>query len=158
MKTLAEKQRLRKKLLEACIAKQQLLIDDFKDRIKALTETHGLGNEESYDNQVVASNSATVLEINALNDLLEFANRELEILQSLVASQDVIRDRVAPGAIVVTNYDTFFVCASIEEFHAAGHTYVGISTSSPIYRAMEGKCRGEAFIFQKIVYKIEEVF
>lgn len=73
MITATEKQGLRKKLIEACIAKQQFLIDDFKDRIKTLTESHGLGNEESYDNDVVANNSANVSEINTLNHLLEFA-------------------------------------------------------------------------------------
>lgn len=158
MTTLAEKQKLRRKLLDACIAKQQFLIDDFKDRIKGLTETQGLGNEESYDNQVVASNSATALEINTLNDLLEFANRELEMLQSLGASQDVIRDRVAPGAVVFTNHRTFFISASLEEFHVGGHTYVGISTSSPLYRAMEGKSKGATFFLQGVGYKIKEIF
>lgn len=43
MITVIEKQGLRKKLIDACIAKQQFLIDDFKDRIKALTESRGLG-------------------------------------------------------------------------------------------------------------------
>ncbi len=158
MITTVEKQGLRKKLIDACIAKQQFLIDDFKERIKALTETEGLGNEESFDNSDVAGNSAKVPEINTLNDLLTFANTELELLENLRITQDVDREYVSPGAIVVTNHHTFFVSASLEKFTVRGHLYVGISTSSPIYQVMHGKRRGDAFVFNGIQYKIRDVF
>lgn len=158
MITVIEKQGLRKKLIDACIAKQQFLIDDFKDRIKALTESRGLGNEESYDNDLVANNSINASEINSLNDLLEFANSELRILENLKVSQELIRNRVAPGAIVVTNHRTIFVSASLEQFRVEEHTYVGISTSSPLYRAMEGRLKGETFAFNGTEYKIKDVF
>ena len=41
MITAIDKQGLRKKLIDACVAKQQFLIDDFKGRIKTLTESQG---------------------------------------------------------------------------------------------------------------------
>lgn len=158
MITAIDKQGLRKKLIDACVAKQQFLIDDFKGRIKTLTESQGLGNEESYDNDVVANNSINVSEINTLNHLLEFANSELRILENLKVSQELIRNRVAPGAIVVTNHRTLFVSASLEQFRVDGHTYVGISTSSPLYLAMEGRQKGDTFTFKGTEYKIKDVF
>lgn len=153
-----EKQGLRKQLTDACIAKQQFLIDDFKQRIKVLTELPGLGNEEEYDNDAAAKNAANVSEINTLNDLLEFANSELRILDNLKQTEEITRNRVSPGAIVVTNQCTFFVSASLEQFHVEGRTYVGISTSSPLYRAMEGKLKGATFVFKGIEYEIKDVF
>lgn len=157
MITTTEKHGLRKKLLDACIEKQQFLIDDFKGRITALTEAQGIGNEESYDNDIVADNSARTSEINELNKLLEFANDELRVLQSIKRTEHIIREQVAAGAIVVTNRCTFFISASLENFQVDGHSYVGISTSSPIYHAMEGRTKGDAFTFRKVEYKIKEV-
>ena len=107
---------LRSKLLSACINKQQLLIDDFKQRIKALTETEGLGNEELYDNSDVAAGSQKTLEINTINSLLEFAETELLVLETIRQTLDTKRESVSLGAIVVTNYNTFFISASLEQF------------------------------------------
>ncbi|HEY9486950.1 MAG TPA: hypothetical protein VIQ51_01380 [Chryseosolibacter sp.] len=87
---------LGKKLLDACTEKQQFLIDDFKGRIKALTESDGIGNEDSFDNQDVASNTTRVSEINTLNNLLEFAHNELEMLENLKTTEGLDRDHVAP--------------------------------------------------------------
>lgn len=157
MTTSIETPELRKKLIDACIAKQQLLINNFKDRIKTLTENEGLGNEESYGSEDTASNSAKAAEINALNNQLEFANRELELLESLRATQHVTRNRVALGAIVATNLHTFFVSASLENFEVNGRPYVGISTQSPIYQAMEGKSAGETFTFKGTRYEIRAI-
>lgn len=149
---------LRKKLLDACIAKQLFLIADFKERIKALTESEGIGNEESFDNQDVASNTVRVSEINTLNDLLQFANDELEILEKLKTTQDIDRDRVVPGAIVVTNHCTFFISASIEKFIVEGHVYIGISTNSPMFKKMEEKSKGDTFSFKGLRYRIKDIF
>jgi hypothetical protein len=158
MITAIEKQALPKKLLHACIAKQQFLIDDFKGRIKTLTEVQGLGNEESYDSEDTANNSAKATEINELNNLLEFANSELGILENLKTRLTFPIDRVALGAIVVTNLHTFFVSASLERFQVEGNIYVGISTSSPIYQLMDGKLKGQTFTFKGTEYKIKDVF
>lgn len=158
MITTVKPKGLRKKLLDACTAKQLLLIDDFKERINALTESEGIGNEESFDNQDVAGNTVRVSEINTLNDLLQFANDELAILENLKKTQDVYRDRVVAGAIVVTNHHTFFISASIENFFVEGHVYIGISTNSPIFKKMEGKSKGDTFSFKELNYTIKDIF
>lgn len=158
MITAIEKQGLRKKLLDACIVKQQFLIDDFKGRIRTLTEAQGIGNEESYDSEDTANNSAKATEINELNNLLEFANSELATLENLKTHLTLPLDLVALGAIVATNHHTFFVSASLERFQVEGRIYVGISTSSPIYQAMEGKSKGQTFTFKGRKYKINDVF
>jgi len=158
MITITKNEGRRKKLLDACIAKQQFLINDFKDRIKALTGNEGIGNEESFDNQDVADNITRASEINTLNNLLEFANKELEILENLRITQDVDRTHVTPGAIVITNHHTFFVSASLEEFSVDGQIYVGISTDSPIYKAMKGRAKNDSFSFKGLKYTIKDIF
>ncbi|SKC83454.1 hypothetical protein SAMN05660236_4460 [Ohtaekwangia koreensis] len=149
---------MRKKILDACVARQQILIDDFKERIKELTAGQQTNHDESYDQKDLAFNSMQTTEVNALNKELEFANAELDILRILHLSEDVARDHVAPGAVVVTNHHTFFISASLEKFTVDGHLYIGISTSSPLYKAMEGKTKGETFSYSHIAYKIKDIF
>jgi hypothetical protein len=149
---------LRRKMLDACVTKQQALIDDFKKRIKALMESDGLGNEESYDNTDLATNSQKIPEINALNEALEFANKELELLESLKNTLDLIRNKAMLGAVVVTNHNIFSITVSIEKFEVDGDTYVGVSVQSPIFHAMSGKRKGESFTFKRKTYKIKDIF
>jgi hypothetical protein len=158
MITAIEKPELRRKLLDASIAKQKFLINDFNERIKSLTNVEGLGNEELYDNTDIAANSVKAAEINTLNGLLEFANTELALLENLKITQDLERDHVGLGAVVETNHYIFFISASVEKFEVDGQTYVGISTQSPIYVAMENKVKGDGFTYKGIKYRIKDIF
>ena len=148
---------LKRKMLDACVIKQQRLISDFTSRIKALTETQGLGNEESFDNSEQAANTLKTAEINALNQLLEFANAELALLKSL-KEQDTRTENAGIGSVVVTNRNTFLVSASIEGFEVDGKSYTGISTQSPLFQAMKGKRAGGTFSYKGITYTIQDIF
>lgn len=149
---------IEKKLLDACILKQQRLIDDFSARIRSLTETAGLGNEEPYDNTELAIQAARIPEINTLNELLEFANSEMDVLTNLKMTVDVAHDKAVLGSVVVTKSDTFFICASIEGFEVDGEKYVGISTHSPVFQAMSGKSKGDTFSLKRKKYTITDIF
>lgn len=158
MVTPLEKTELKKKMLDACIAKQQSLIGDFSDRIRSLTETSGLGNEESYDNSESAANAQRISEINTLNELLEFANGELELLQNLKMTADTVSDEAVLGAVVVTDTMTFLISASIEEFEADGNKCFGISAHSPLFQAMYRKRKGETFNYGGKQYTIKDIY
>lgn len=153
-----EKKQLRAKLVDACIVKQLALINDFKERINSLTEAEGLGNEEHYDSTDQITNSQKAIEINALNELLEFATSELELLEIIKSTQHMERDRPALGAIIDTNRGTFFISASLEQFVVAGTKFIGLSTKSPLYSAMDGKKKGNSFSFKGNHYKIKDIF
>lgn len=158
MTTSIEKSELKKKMLAACIAKQQSLIKDFRERIKSLTEAEGLGNEEYYDDSELSIQSSRVSEINTLNQLLEFANHEMELLENLKITHDVIHDRAVVGAVVVTDNKTFYISASIESFSVDGQPYLGISAHSPLFQAMSGKRKGDSFSFKGKHYRITDIF
>lgn len=154
----SNKIRLREKLVDACIAKQQFLINDFRERINALTEPDGLGNEELYDSTDQSSSSQKVIEINTLNELLEFAKAELELLEIIKSTQQMERDRPSLGAIIDTNRGTFFISTSLEQFAVGGSTFIGISTKSPLYSAMEEKKKGGSFYYKGTQYKIKDIY
>jgi hypothetical protein len=158
MRTTVEESELKKKILRACMEKQRLLIGDFKARINSLTKTEGLGNEESYDNSELAGEQSKIAEINTLNALLEFANREMELLENMKLMPTVIQEKAVLGAVVVTTLNTFFISASIEFVEVEGQRYFGISTHSPLFLAMSGKAKGDNFAYKGKHYQINDIF
>lgn len=144
-------------MLSACIARQQSLMDDFKERINFLL-TEDSNADDEHDNNRMAQDALRLAELNMLNDTLAFARQEMTILQQLKFLEDMAHDRVKLGAVVVTDKQTFFVCVSIEQFTVDGKTYVGISTSSPLFHAMRGRQEGDTFAYKGTLYHIEEIF
>lgn len=154
----SEKNQLRKKIIDMSIARQQLVIHDFKIRIKQLTETEGLGNEEAYDNTEQGNNSLKAIEINTLNKALESVIQELELLENLKIAPETNHDTISLGAIVVTNHLNLFVSIGMEEFLLEGQKFLGISTASPMFKEMKGKHKGESFQCKGINYTIIDIF
>lgn len=68
-----------------------------------------------------------------------------------------LTDRVAPGAIVSFNDRHFVVCVSTTRFDVDGATYMGISTGSPIYKAMAGLQAGDSFSLNGQDIEIQDV-
>ncbi len=149
---------LKKKMLEACKAKQQSLIDNFKSRSKTLLESIGLGNEEQCDNIELSQKAQASDEVNSLNEALGLANEEMDVLQYLKSLQEKKHTQVEPGAVVVTNKNTFFISVSIEQFIVDGETDIGLSTKSPLYLAMKGLTKGHKFHCNGVNYKITDIF
>jgi hypothetical protein len=158
MITTIDKSALKAQLIEACLHKQLALINDFKSRVNELLETEGLGNEEAYDNDQLASNTQRTVEVNAMNEALLFANAELRVLQQLKNAPTLPFEQAELGAVVVTNLNTFFVAISTEQFEVNGTKYIGLSGYSPLFRAMEGKSKGQKFSYQGITYHIQDLF
>lgn len=67
----------------------------------------GLGNEE--DDNELSQKPRTSEEINSLNEGRSLASEEMTILQSLGSSRSAHQTSASPGAVVVTNRDTFLV-------------------------------------------------
>jgi hypothetical protein len=158
MITSTEKSTLKKRMLDVCIAKQESLIADFKERIKSLLESGPLGNEESYDNNELSQQAQKNDELEMLNKNLQFANDELKVLQQLDARPDRIFMSISPGAAVVTNTRTFFVGVSTEQFQVDGDSFIGLSTKSPLYGVMKDKKKGQKFSYEGTTYKIIDVY
>lgn len=155
---ITDKHKLRKKILDACIQKQQSLIDDFNLRIKAVLDTQGLGNEEEYDNHEASQKSQASEEVSALNEALSLANEEMSFLQRLKDSENNLHTIAGPGAIVSTDKAIFFISVSIEKFSVDGETFFGISTRSPLYLAMKGLSERSLFLYNGSIYKITDIF
>lgn len=149
---------LKQEILDVCTKKQQALIENFKERIKALLDTEGLGNEEPYDTVDQATALQIIPELNTLNEALESAHQKMDLLENLKRSAHEIHVQPSLGAVVVTDKYTFFISSSPEKLKLHDQTYVGISTVSPLFMAMRGKRAGEKFVFNGVTYTINEIF
>ncbi|SFT97628.1 hypothetical protein [Sedimentitalea nanhaiensis] len=68
-----------------------------------------------------------------------------------------LTDTVRPGAVVSFNNRHFVVVVSTARFDCDGITYMGISTQSPIYKAIDGLQAGDAFSFNGREMTLDEV-
>lgn len=157
MKT-PEQRLLREQILEACIAKQRVLIDDFKSRIKNILKHEGLGNEEEYDSTELSQNSARVAELNALNESLSFTVSDLNVLKYLATLTELSHKTPGRGAIVITNYGKYFIAVSAGQVNVNGEIYTTLSANSQLFKMMQGKQAGESFEFNRMKYKLQEIF
>ena len=68
-----------------------------------------------------------------------------------------LTDTVKPGAIVSFNNRSFVVVVSTVRFDCNGTTYMGISTQSPIFKAMDGLQAGDTFTFNGREMTVDDV-
>lgn len=144
----------KKEILAACIEKQNELIASFTDRI-------GTMEDDVMDRTNSASQSDNrsperIELMNAIGLELDFAKREMEFLKNLDVSKEF--ETIEPGAVVVTEKMTFYICVSIEEFEVDGSKLFGISTKAPLYLEMNGLKTGDTFSFNKQTYTIKDVY
>lgn len=107
-----------------------------------------MGNEDETDLEKSdltqqGFNSEQIHRANALGEQVDFANREMELLQNMLPTIEDINGTVKLGSVVVTDKDIFFVSASIERIEVDGQSVFGLSTQSPLCQAMDGKKAGE---------------
>lgn len=158
MITTTDNRVLRSKMLEVCLLKQQSLIDDFNTRIISLLAGNGLGNEEEYDNQVLAQRTQRNDEVDGLLQARNLAYLEMNELLRLSRLPYAVHTQVEPGAVVVTDRDTVFISVSIEQFEVDGEPFIGISTQSPRYQIMKGLRKGNTFRCKGRKYTITDIF
>lgn len=157
MKT-PEQKLLRKQILDACIGKQQLLLDDFTSRINHILKHEGLGNEDEYDNTELAQDSQRFAEINALNHSLSFATSDMNVLRYLSTLTEITHETPERGAVVITNHGKYFISVSAGQMKVDDEIFTTLSPNSQLFKMMKGKHVGESFEFNRMKYRIEEIF
>ncbi len=151
-------QKIKQKLLEECIRRQHSLMNDFKLRLHELKESEDDAADEELDGTRLGQQAQADSERTLLKTQLEFAANELEQLDHLKATADVVSHSAEPGAVVVTDALTFYISTSVEQFNVDGKTYVGLSVQSPLFQVMKGKRPGDTFAFNKTTYVINNIF
>jgi len=150
MTTLISKE----KIIDACVVKQQQLIDSFHTRFLEMKED--VYGKSSSPSQSEHRSSGKMALLTTLENELSFAKIEMGYLKSLDAK--VQYNTVSAGSVVVTNHRTFFIGVSSESVDVEGQNVFGISRQAPIFSGMEGKKAGDSFSFRETDYYIESVY
>lgn len=62
------------------------------------------------------------------------------------------------GAVIITDACRFFISISAGKIELDGHTYYAISPMVPLFKAMEGKKKGDSFEFNGKKQVIKDLF
>ncbi len=157
MKTLEQKL-LRKQILDECISRQQVLIDDFTTRIQYILKHEGLGNENEYDTTQLSQESERFTELNALNESLSFVTSDMNVLRYLSVLRDITHDTPERGAVVITDQGNYFISVSAGQVKIADEVFTTLSSNSMLFKMMKGKSTGQSFELNRIKYMIKYIF
>lgn len=149
---------LKKKILDAATKKHESVIDDFRLSIREMLASEGIVNEDEMDLSQQEFNTEMVQKSNQIADQLAFANEELKLLFDMASTIGSIHNTIQLGSVVVTDRNIFFVSASIEDFKADGLNIFGLSIESPLFKAMEGKKKGDRFGYNYGEYRVVDTF
>ncbi|AWG23140.1 hypothetical protein FFWV33_17195 [Flavobacterium faecale] len=138
---------------QACIQKQTELIESFQNRVDSMQADVLEANQSP--SQTEDRIGGKVELFNAVGKELDFAIREMDFLETLQPEKQCTI--VEPGALVITDKLTLYICVSIEQIEVDGHTIFGISTRAPIYAAMRGLEKGQSFKFNETEYEIKDI-
>ncbi len=106
---------------------------DMREAAKSNEEGENLFDDGKVDqsiNRVEAKASA-----------VEALQREINLLRGLDSIK--ANENIQLGDVIQTNHGNFFVAVPEEAFTVEGITYRGISTESPLFRALAGKSDGD---------------
>ena len=113
-----------------------------------------VSERESYDTSEIAEARENADLAAAFDHPVQSHHAKIDVLENL---DFAVTDTVQPGAVVSFGDRHFVVAVSTGRFDHDGKTYMGISTDSPIYKAMEGLKTDEAFEFRGRNITIDEV-
>jgi hypothetical protein len=148
---------LKSRILEAGIAQQKKVIEDFRKRINEIMTSEASESDE-YDAHQQSFRSETMAEVSLLSDQLNLHSHELDQLMHLQPYYDENHLSAEYGTVVKTDKELFFISSGIERFRVNDISLVGLSVHSPLYLAMKGKKVGDYFSYGGATYRIEEIF
>ena len=153
-----EKKELKEQIMNACIEQQQMLMNDFSQRIKSLLTNQDKQNKPDEGNSKREVIKQHFDEVDLLSDALIFAQLEMNRLQYLKSVNHMDHNKVELGAIVITDVNTIFVSSMVDPFRFHGENVLCVSTESTLFNKMKGKKKGEMFFHNKEAHVIRDVF
>lgn len=113
-----------------------------------------LDNREAHDKDDMADSRESADLAAAFEHPVQAHHAKIDYLENVAFG---VTDTVEPGALVRFDGRSFVIAVSTTRFELDGETYMGISTQSPIYKAMAGLKAGDTFTFNGKEIEIEDV-
>ncbi|MCB2222184.1 MAG: hypothetical protein KQI35_17510 [Bacteroidetes bacterium] len=145
---------LKKEIVEAC----RKIAEEKAGQLKeAMEEAQQAANEygapkdryDSFRTQLLRKRDMYGQQLSKINE-------QIEALDKINPDNKV--ETVSYGAVVITEFQKLFISTGIGKFEYQGETYYAISGVVPVFKAMEGKKKGERYVFNGREIKILDVF
>jgi transcription elongation GreA/GreB family factor len=145
----------KKQIFEVCHKFQSEYVATLKRQLQQILES---ANEEKNAVEEGGDSFKEQLQIDRemYNKKLKEAIDNMELLNRIDPNKK--SEAVSFGSVVVTDNQCFFVAASLGEVKVNGKNVYVISMSSPIFKAMSGKKKGESFQFMNKEVVIKELY
>lgn len=114
-----------------------------------------LDDREGHDNSDIAESRESADLAAAFDGPVHTHQAKIDALEAL---DFALADHVRPGAVVSFNKRHFVVAVATSAFDCEGRSYMGISTQSPIFAAIDGLAEGDSFTFNGRKTRLDEVF
>lgn len=149
-----EKLKLKKALLEECIARHRKNADEY---IHAMAEAQQSANEYgSPEDWFDTYKSDLLTKRDMLGQQLSKVLDEIKVLERIDLTKE--NQKVSFGSIVLTKDQKLFVSIGLGKIQFKNTTYFAISPSVPIYISMRDRKKGEFFDFRGKKIKILDLF
>lgn len=151
---MVDKLTYKKKILEACLTEQTRLEEHNREIMKEAQET---ANESEQTQDLYDSYRTQLLQKRDM-----FAKQLRKIIEERIVLERIdpgdLHDAVQFGSVVITNKQKMFVSIGMGKFSLDGQEFIAISPLVPIYKAMEGKKKGDKFRCNNNEFTILDVF
>jgi hypothetical protein len=145
---------LKNRLIAECTKAQQKTVDSSKSAMdEAQQSLNDYGpNKDRYDSfrdQLIGRRDMFSLQYSK-------AHTELSVMSRI--NPKSINKIAEFGAVVITDNSRFFISISCGKIEVDGYSYYAISPMVPLFKAMEGKKKGETFEFNGKKQLIKDLF
>ncbi|MEX0368147.1 MAG: hypothetical protein AB3N22_18935 [Ruegeria sp.] len=125
-----------------------------KAHYEAFMKDSRLDDREGHDKDDIAASRENADLAAAFDTPVQAHHAKIDVIENTDFS---LTDTVGPGAVVIFDDRRLVVCVSTSRFDVEGETYMGISTQSPIYKAMAGLQAGDSFTHNGTEHEVEDV-
>jgi hypothetical protein len=149
-----DKMNVKKQLLAKCLDIQTNIITNAK---KAMDDAQQSANEEKNSNEEMTDSFRETMQ--ATRDV--YARQVQEGINTLgLLNRIMIKplEVVKFGAVVVTDFQNYFISAGLGEVKIDDKNFVTVSTLTPLYQILSEKKKGDLFMFLDRKYRILDVF
>lgn len=154
MTDTSDRAALKQQIRDGLMALEAEELASAKAHYQAFLQDSALGHREVHDkDDVVASRENADLAA-AFDHPVMAHHAKIDVIENM---DFALTDTVAPGAAVSFGGRNFIIAVSTAQFQVADQSYMGISTDSPIYKAMAGLGAGDSFTFNGREITLDDV-
>ncbi|MEY8830351.1 hypothetical protein AB9K34_18395 [Sedimentitalea sp. XS_ASV28] len=145
---------LKKALRDKLMTLEEGELAEAKAHYESFLREAQLDDREAHDKDDIADARENADLAAAFDHPVHAHHAKIDVIENTDFS---VTDRVRPGAVVSFNGRHFVVVVSTTKFECNGVTYMGISTQSPIYKAIDGLGKGDRFTFNGSEITLDDV-